>query len=185
MNAEISRIVISLVTKPFQNFLFLYFPYSTIFPLSCRRFDRSNFPDAFLALKIVETQLSFLAPVFGNNAVLASGEGGSGTSPGAAAHDVTSGTTLITDLLKSVSLDTEEEVKKQFHAHYRQMFEPSILQSGISDFFDNAITQRIQSKARHIVNPRLDLARSDLFRTTAAFLNAGPPKTAFQVRKWR
>lgn len=87
----------------------------------------------------------------------------------------------LTEILKSVALDAVQELIHQFHINYSQMFEPLILQTGISDFFDNAITQKIQSKARHILNVQLDLSKSGLFHTSLDFLQAESPKTAFQV----
>lgn len=130
-------------------------------------------------MKIVKTQYSFLSPVFGRSSIL--GGPADDTTRGSAEESSSSSSEPMTELLKSVALDAVQELIRQFNVHYIQMFEPLILQSGISDFFDNAITQRIQSKARYILNVRLDLSKSDLFHTSLDFMQTGPSKTAFQV----
>lgn len=136
-----------------------------------------------MAANIVATQATLLSSLFPRAAIL----GGSGDADETGGRrpmqlGQSGGTDTLTELLKVVGLEFVQELIKLCQINYLQIFEPNVLLTGISHFFDNIITQRIQSKARHILNVRLDLQKAPLQKSSLDMLNSGQPKTAFQVR---
>lgn len=150
------------------------------------------------------TQFSFLAPIFPKSAILgghfrSDDDGVTRSSSGVLRASTPIGSAkfqrrgnafgnttydTLTELLKYVALEAMQDFMEQFRVHHYQTFDPCAVQTSISDFFDNVITQRIQSKAHHILNIRLDIQKTDLQRSTLEFMQQhATPKTAFQVHR--
>lgn len=88
----------------------------------------------------------------------------------------------ITQLVKLIQLDLKSELLKQCRLAFLHMFDLAIVRSGVSQFYDNVIVDKIQIKANRLLNQRLDITASDVHPSNVSELFSLPPKTAAQVK---
>ncbi|CDJ37889.1 EF hand domain-containing protein, putative [Eimeria tenella] len=149
----------------------------------------------YLAAKTLETHLLLLSPVFGKEAVLgtsapslrlaragsalSAGYAGLGSeeAPGARKED------RFVTLLKVIQVEFYQELTRQFRLVHAQMFDTLNVRSGIQDYFDNVMPQKVSMKASRLLNSSLELSRADVHPSNQEALTSAPPKTANQLMR--
>ncbi|KAL8450967.1 hypothetical protein Emag_002969 [Eimeria magna] len=163
-----------------------------------QEFDELISSVPYLAAKTLETHLLLLSPVFGKEAVLGMAapsmrlsRAGSVFSSSAAAGTMTGFDDAIgarkedrfVTLLKVIQVEFYQELTKQFRLVHAQMFDTLNVRSGIQDYFDNVMPQKVSMKASRLLNSSLELSRSDVHASNQDALGTLPPKTANQLMR--
>ncbi|KAL8270368.1 hypothetical protein Esti_005692 [Eimeria stiedai] len=163
-----------------------------------QEFDELISSVPYLAAKTLETHLLLLSPVFGKEAVLGMtapsmrlSRAGSVFSSSAAAgtmsalDDATGAKKedRFVTLLKVIQVEFYQELTKQFRLVHAQMFDTLNVRSGIQDYFDNVMPQKVSMKASRLLNSSLELSRSDVHVSNQDALGTPPPKTANQLMR--
>ena len=86
-------------------------------------------------------------------------------------------------LLKVIQVEFYQELTRQFRLVHAQMFDTLNVRSGIQDYFDNVMPQKVSMKASRLLNSSLELSRSEVHPTNQEALTSLPPKTANQLMR--
>ena len=86
-------------------------------------------------------------------------------------------------LLKVMQVEFYQELTRQFRIVHAQMFDSMNVRSGVQDFFDNVLPQKVSAKASRLLNSSLELNKVDIHPINHEALLTGPPKTANQLMK--
>ncbi|XP_026190324.1 LOW QUALITY PROTEIN: uncharacterized protein LOC113146614 [Cyclospora cayetanensis] len=149
----------------------------------------------YLAAKTLETHLLLLSPVFGKEAVLGISIPGMRLSRGGSVFCSAAGGLAAEDpfgakkedrfvtLLKVIQVEFYQELTRQFRLVHAQMFDTLNVRSGIQDYFDNIMPQKVSMKASRLLNSSLELSRSEVHPSNQEALTNLPPKTANQLMR--
>lgn len=146
---------------------------------------------AYVAAKILEANHTLLVPVFGQEAVLGvivspsslrrSSTALSGGSRYLGDWRGTGTTDPMTAVLRTVHMDLEQELTKLFKLQFQQTFDASNVRTAVVDFLETVWPQKIQTRARQLLNAQLDVPRDTLSPANRRELEAFPLKTAYHV----
>lgn len=86
-------------------------------------------------------------------------------------------------LLKVIQVEFYQELTRQFRLVHAQMFDTLNVRSGIQDYFDNIMPQKVSMKASRLLNSSLELSRAEVHPSNHEALMSPPPKTANQLMR--